>query len=180
MTLAQRTYTHPDTLSLFAQFFAKILKNKSAAFVCLGTDANIGDALGPMIGTKLLEKEPSLHVYGTLKYPIDGANYYERIKSIKQMHNDSLIIAVDSALAPVSDTVGHLLLRKGPLDPGGGVGKNYTMIGDYTFQGIVGETTNPYQYPLGNVRLHIMMEMAEAMTNCILKGYRDSVGGGEV
>ena len=67
--------------------------------LCIGTDRSTGDALGPLIGTKLSRLQPKRTViYGTLDEPVHAVNLAETIERIKREHSSPLIIAVDACL----------------------------------------------------------------------------------
>ena len=43
--------------------------------VCIGTDRSTGDSLGPLTGSKLLEKNlEHFYIYGTLQHPVHAVN----------------------------------------------------------------------------------------------------------
>jgi len=50
--------------------------------LCIGTDRSTGDALGPIIGHKLvnsLSKYDNIYIYGTLDDPVHAKNLQEKI-----------------------------------------------------------------------------------------------------
>lgn len=56
-----------------AYFMRNYITSKTV-IVCIGTDKCIGDCLGPLVGTMLLEKFIPLPVYGTIKSPMHALN----------------------------------------------------------------------------------------------------------
>lgn len=76
---------------------------KKPVFVCIGSDLVLGDSLGPLIGTLLRKKNLSSYVYGTLNFPITAKEVeYARVY-LKQMHPESIIMAIDAAIGPNDD-----------------------------------------------------------------------------
>lgn len=99
--------------------------------VCIGTPLNAGDSLGPMTGT-FLERSLSpwrngarpFEVMGTLIDPIHATNLADRAPAFERP--DRLVIAVDASVG----TPGEITVKRGPLRPGAGVGRELPPVGD--------------------------------------------------
>lgn len=142
--------------------------NLNTVIVCIGTDKCIGDCLGPLIGTLLKKNNFPLPIYGTLSSPIHALNIEEKIKTIKKRHPHSFIIAVDACLGD-SDKIGDIEIRIGPIYPGKGIGKKLPPVGDLSIVGIVDSTDNDTSFSLHNIRLSFVMEMAEVISEGLMK-----------
>ena len=86
--------------------------SKRPIFICIGSDLVMGDSLGPLVGTFLKNKNVRSFVYGTLNYPITAKEVEYARTYIKQMHPNSIIIAIDAAVG-CEDDVGLIRVIKG-------------------------------------------------------------------
>lgn len=132
--------------------------------VCIGTDRCTGDALGPIIGTKL-KKRKSLRdeiiIYGTLENPVDNNNLDEILKKIDK--NNNIIIVIEAALGNKTN-IGDIIVETGCLFPGIKVNKKLLSQGDINIKGIIEEVDNIF-YPetLYKIRLFFINEMAKTI-----------------
>ena len=110
-------------------------------FACIGTPSVLGDCLGPLVGTVLDSHIPA-PVYGTLDAPIHALNYPASLQNIKKQHQRPFIIAIDAALGSLAQS-GYILLKKGPLLPGKGVGKELPPIGHIQITGVFQNLFHP-------------------------------------
>lgn len=79
--------------------YLKEAADRPVAVVCIGTDRSTGDSLGPLVGMKLAEKQPTrFHVYGTLADPVHAVNLNEKLDIIHHNHRNPFIIAIDACL----------------------------------------------------------------------------------
>lgn len=155
----------PEASQSFSHCLASMLRqynknNQPLVFVCIGTPSIIGDCLGPVIGSILTDalpaaatpagtpsaaipaSGPSTGIYGTLDAPVHALNFRHIYSEIKKQHQKPFIIAIDAALGnPVQS--GYILLKKGPLHPGKGVGKKLPPIGDVQITGIFQDIFDP-------------------------------------
>ena len=137
---------YPDAASIFHSHLNRLIqmtnkKNGTPVYICIGTPAIFGDCLGPVIGTILSEYLPG-QVYGTLDAPIHALNFNRSCREIKKQHQRPFIIAIDAALGNISQS-GYILLKKGPLRPGKGVGKKLPPIGDLQITGVFQDIFDP-------------------------------------
>lgn len=156
-----------DAIDKFSRAFYSLLrknltKEKSLIFLCIGTDLATGDSLGPLIGYKLAGL--TAEVYGNLQSPVHAKNLKETIKLIYSKHKNPFIIAIDAGLG---DGVGYLTIGEGSIRPGGAVGKDLGEIGHMYITGIVNK--NGGLLALQNTRLGLVMQMADVVSNGILK-----------
>jgi putative sporulation protein YyaC len=139
--------------------------NRPIVIVCVGTDRSTGDALGPLVGTKLKEKKQfSFHVYGTLDEPIHAVNLEEQLSFIKKKHIDSFIIGIDACLGRLK-SVGDITINEGPLKPGAGVKKELPDVGEIHITGIVNVSGFMEYLVLQNTRLSLVMKLANTIAD---------------
>jgi putative sporulation protein YyaC len=164
--LERLAVNHKDaTANYQISSFLKEHINRDAIIVCVGTDRDIGDSLGPLVGTMLMEKNCSFKVYGTLDQPIHALNLERKLEEIKKNHPKSLVIGVDACLGD-EDCIGEINARDYPVYPGKGIGKCLPGIGDISVIGIIAES-NAFM-PTNNIRLSFIMGMAKVITSSIL------------
>jgi putative sporulation protein YyaC len=135
--------------------------------VCIGTDRSTGDALGPIVGSKLQKLFPKrMTVYGTLDDPVHAMNLEETLSLIKKTHRFPFIIAIDACLGELK-SVGMVTLANGPLKPGAGVQKKLPEVGDLHMTGIVNVGGFMEYFVLQNTRLSIVMRMADKIASAL-------------
>ncbi|UOF91743.1 spore protease YyaC [Fodinisporobacter ferrooxydans] len=149
-------------------------EQQDLVIVCIGTDRSTGDSLGPLVGTFLkrslhhsvIHQNQNVYVYGTLDQPVHAVNLQETIAAIQKNHNRPFILAIDACLGKLAN-VGTIQLAHGPLKPGAGVNKELPEIGDMHITGIVNVGGFMEYFVLQNTRLHLVMSMAECISNII-------------
>lgn len=161
---------YEDPLSYFE--LATFLKDyiDDAIIVCIGTDKCIGDCLGPLVGTFLGEKNLPLPVYGTLENPIHALNIDIEISKINAKHPNAFIIAIDACLGE-SNSIGEIHFRETSLKPGKGVGKNLPSVGNISIIGIVDSSSKKDSFSNRAIRLSLIMNMTQVITDAILTAY---------
>lgn len=163
-----------------ARLLRKYIKDfeKEVFFVCVGTDKNTGDALGPMVGT-LLKKEGFTNVMGTLLNPVHAKNIHETVKIVNKEHKDKVIVAIDASITRDINHVGLIDIRKEPLSPGTGIGKNLPQIGDIRIAGIINSCRKGDEFfVLNNTRLGKVYDLAIQIVDIISLAV-DKVGNKE-
>jgi putative sporulation protein YyaC len=128
----------------------------------IGTDRYIGDALAPIVGT-LLEKQNVANVWGTLDNPIHAINLKKRIS---MLDDDCLVIAIDACLGN-NDNIGVIKIKEGFINPGKGVGKSLPAVGNIAITGIVDDCDSEGFLMLHNIRLSLVMNMAETISTIV-------------
>ncbi|ANB59999.1 spore protease YyaC [Anoxybacteroides amylolyticum] len=168
-------YDEQGATTLFARRLLSLLPTtatKPLAIVCIGTDRSTGDALGPLVGTMLKEKNVTyFHVYGTLEEPIHAVNLEEKITAIRSIHENAFMIAVDACLGRLK-SVGAITIAEGPVRPGAGVNKQLPPVGDLHITGVVNVSGFMEFFVLQNTRLHLVMNMAKTIANGIYEADR--------
>lgn len=139
--------------------------------LCIGTDRSTGDALGPLIGSKLEERLPhGVFVHGTLDYPVHATNLVETMDYIRRAYQRPLVIAVDACLGQ-ADSVGMITIGSGSMRPGAGVNKDLPQVGDLYLTGIVNVGGFMEYFVLQNTRLNLVVKLA----NTIAQGISASI-----
>ena len=97
-----------EIISNFLLTHIPIKTNIPLILVCIGTDRSTGDALGPLVGTKLEQIDiQNLQVFGTLDEPVHALNLEEKIQNIQKEYPTAFIIAVDACLGK-SQNIGSI------------------------------------------------------------------------
>lgn len=158
---------YKDSLAYYK--LAHFLKDyiNDSIIICIGTDKCIGDCLGPLVGTSLIEKNFPYPVYGTLDKPIHALNIDTELKRIYKLHPYSTIIAIDACLG-TNDSIGEIHLKTNALKPGKGVGKSLPPVGDISIIGIVDTSSKKDSFSSRAIRLSLIMNIAKVITNSIL------------
>lgn len=143
-------------------------KSKKPIFICIGSDLVLGDSLGPLVGTFLRARNVKSYVYGTLNYPITAKEVDYARTYLKQMHPDSIAVAIDAAVGNADDVGLIRVVNKG-LKPGLGVDKNLGSVGDVSIIGVVaGKSLQNYNL-FNLTRLNLIYKMAEKIADGIEK-----------
>lgn len=138
--------------------------------VCVGTDRSTGDAFGPIVGSRLVERMQSsqVQVYGTLDNPVHAVNLTQTLEGIEQRWGqNTFILAIDACLGRF-EHVGQIILEEGPLHPGAGVKKALPEFGQFTLTGVVNVSGFMEYFVLQNTRLGIVMKMTEIVVQSLL------------
>lgn len=143
-------------------------QNMRPFFICIGSDLVLGDSLGPLVGTLLRKKNIQSYVYGTLNYPITAKEVDYAGKYLKQMHPNSISIAIDAAIGNPED-VGIIRIANKGLKPGLGVDKNLAIIGDISIIAVVASKSLQNQNLFNLTRLNLVYKMAEQIVDGIEK-----------
>ncbi len=163
-------YEDDDTIDILSSCLKEKLSSNTIV-VCIGTDRCIGDALGPIVGTMLKKVDFKYPVYGTLRDPIHAVNLKENLDSIYKQHLNPYVVAVDACLGE-KNYIGNIQIRYGPIYPGKGVGKSLPSVGDLSIVGIVDKFGYDDIFPIYNIRLSMVMDMAEVIVHSFLKSIK--------
>ena len=156
----------------------KIIPNqdKVPVIVCVGSDLSVGDSLGPVTGTKLVEKlrGQNVYVYGTLAKPITAHEVKYMSSFLQNTHPSSPVIAIDAAVGVAGD-IGLIKLANHPLAPGSGANKRLNKIGDVSILGIVAEKSL-FNYSLFSAtRLNVIYKMSEIIAEGVSLFIQDCI-----
>ena len=143
-------------------------KNLYPILICIGSDIVLGDSLGPLVGTMLKKKNARPFIYGTLNYPVTAKEVAYARTYLKQMHPNSVSIAIDAAVGDADD-VGLIRVVNGGLKPGLGVNKNLGVVGDVSIVGIVASKSLQNYNLFNATRLNLIYKMAEKISDGIEK-----------
>lgn len=141
-------------------------------FLCIGTDRLIGDAFGPLVGTRLatlLRGANRLNVMGTLDNNVSLCNITEIMQNIRNTYTNPFIVAIDAALSN-SEKIGNIVVSDGGLTLGSSLNRRSVIVGDMSIRGIVGRNcrnANQNLVILQNVPLSRVVEMADVVSTGI-------------
>lgn len=143
-------------------------KPSAITFVCIGSDRSTGDALGPLVGTRLNEQihHPGVNIRGTLDNPVHAANLSEHLDCLSRHGRDHLVVAIDACLGR-SENVGTACVKAGPLRPGTGVNKNLPSVGHFHLVGVVNVGGFMEYFVLQNTRLNLVVRLADLIAEAI-------------
>lgn len=159
----------------FGNQICNITKGKvysNLIFLCIGTQRIIGDAFGPLVGTrltKMFRNARRLNVIGTLENSVVLCNINQIINNIRNNYTNPFIIAIDSALANSSD-VGEIFVGDGGIELGACLNRQGVIVGDMSIKGIVGKNcgnTSQNLNVLQNVPLSRIVNLAEIVSTGI-------------
>ena len=142
-------------------------EQREVVYLCIGSDRYIGDSLGPLTGSLIVENAKLQRVYGTLEDPIHAFNLKPALKEIHKTYNQPLIICVDASLG-AKEQVGDVLFVDAPLAPGKALERMLPETGDYHFQGIVNYLDPlPTSQFLNDTRLYTVMKLSQLIARVI-------------
>lgn len=171
-TLQFNEHTAPEDLQAIIDKLSTILsearsEQREAVYLCIGSDRYIGDSLGPLTGSLIMEKAGIPRVYGTLEEPIHAFNLKPALKDIHKTYHNPLIICVDASLG-TKEQVGDVLFVDAPLMPGKALERMLPETGEYHFQGIVNYLDPlPTSQFLNDTRLHTVMKLSRLIAHVI-------------
>ncbi|HHY66544.1 MAG TPA: spore protease YyaC [Alicyclobacillus sp.] len=179
-------YNDPNAAGVLAQGVWDTVRLKArdsnVAIICVGTDRSTGDALGPLVGSRLVEtlQSTEIQIFGTLDEPVHAVNLTETLTRLDRMSPAPFVIAVDACLGQVN-SIGQISLHDGPLRPGAGVNKQLPPVGDIHITGIVNVGGYMEYFVLQNTRLQLVFRMARIIADGLAEGLdRRLRAGGEV
>lgn len=136
--------------------------------LCIGSDKNISDGFGPLVGTFLIENNFPYKVYGTLQNPVNAFNLEDTINKIIKNYADPFIISIDASLGEPTK-VGYIQLNDGPIHPGLALGNELPLVGDMHIKGFVNTSVPTYPaHFLNDTRLFHVMNMSRATAHLLI------------
>lgn len=157
------------SLALLEHLSPPALADKTVTVVCIGTDRSTGDALGPLVGSRLAATmPPGVELFGNLDKPVHAANLHDVLQQLKdgKRPDDRFVIAVDACLGR-SESVGFMSVKHGPLHPGTGVNKTLPPVGHCHIMGVVNVGGFMEYFVLQNTRLSLVMRMADTIADAL-------------
>jgi putative sporulation protein YyaC len=169
-------YGAPSADSVVAEAVHRLLGERpgSLKVLCIGTDRCTGDALGPLVGTALVDLGCPVPVIGTLEHPVHAGNLRGLLPQLAA--GGGRIIAVDASLGQ-SDQVGSIFVARGPLSPGAGVRKDLAPVGDVAVSATVNVGGFLEYLVLQNTRLFLVAQMARVIARALLQVAAQTTGG---
>lgn len=134
--------------------------------LCIGSERYTGDALGPLVGSYLLENSECI-VIGTLDEPVHAGNLAETIKKIEKKYSNPIIIAVDACLGN-KDEIGNIEVWQGGLEAGIAVGHKLPRVGQISIIGVVNSGGQFGYFELQNTPLSIVIKLMKVIGGAIL------------
>ena len=162
------TFNEYSSTGIYQSLIDCNVKHKKPIFICIGSDLVLGDSLGPLVGTFLKNKKVGSYIYGTLNFPITAKEIEYARTYLKQMHPNSISIAIDAVVGNGQD-LGLIKVINQGLKPGLGVNKNLGTVGDLSIIGIVAKSSYSNKELFNLTRLNLVYKMAEIITDGIVQ-----------
>lgn len=147
--------------------------------VCIGTNLYTGDSLGPMVGSRMLERlegHRHVHIYGTWDKPVHALNLQKTLAHIAQKHSRAYIIAVDACLGQYFK-IGTLQVVEEPLQPGVSLDKQLPPIGHVHIKGIINNHGPLNHKVLEHTSLTFVQDMSAVVSRILVKASQDIIPG---
>ena len=151
----------------------EMLKGEIPVIVCIGTDATIGDSLGPICGTMLEGRMKEEFIYGTLQKTVTAKEIRTIKTFISKVHPLSKVLVIDAAVGKLED-VGYIKISDAPIKPGLGADKDLPEIGDISIISIIGEKTNGNYAFMNMTRLSPVYYIAKLIADGIEGYYKEA------
>ncbi len=139
---------------------------ENIAFLFIGTDANVGDSLAPMVGSLINDKGLKIFTYGNLNCTITAKDVPYICSYVKNVHPQSAIIVVDAAVGKKED-LGNVRVMQKSIRPGLGVDKILPAVGDLSIIGVVAERSQSSLAALGYAKISDVYTMAKVIAEGI-------------
>ncbi len=156
------------TASKIADALDAVFQSYVPVIICVGTDAAIGDALGPLVGTKLKEANIKAFVYGSLGKTITAKEISVVKDFINDVHPLSKTLVIDAAVGCDCD-VGKIKISDEGIFPGLGAEKKLPLLGDGSIIGIVAPRSKNNEVFMNLTRFSPVYKMAETISDGIIK-----------
>lgn len=145
----------------------KVFGGKKFIICCIGTDAVIGDCLGPMIGSRLKENiGGKSYIFGSVEAPIIAKDIKSLSEVLSLCFVNTPILAIDAAFG-VAGELGCVKFCETPLKPGLGVNKDLPLIGTHSLIGILAKKGDDF---LNSVRFSSVLPFVDKICRAI-EGY---------
>lgn len=157
-------YYQKDEITPFkiADALANVYDYYIPVIVCVGTDAAIGDVLGPLVGTGLKKFSLNAYVYGSLDKTVTAKEISSIKKFLSAVHPLAKTLIVDAAVGAEED-VGKIKISDDGIYPGLGANKNLPKIGDGSIIGIVSPRSKNNEIFMNLTRFSPIYKMAETI-----------------
>ncbi|MBQ7373603.1 MAG: spore protease YyaC [Clostridia bacterium] len=149
-------------------------KGQIPVVACIGTDAVVGDSLGPLTGSMIRQKlGGKTFVFGTVDSPITAKDVGATSDFLKNAYPETPVLAIDAALGKKSE-IGNVKLFQGALKPGLGVDKKLKEIGTVSLIGVV-EQKDGGKSLLSSVRLSLVYNLATVLSDAFCLYVKESL-----
>ncbi len=147
----------------------QLFKTQFPVIICVGSDLAIGDSLGPIIGSELLDKlRGKAYVYGTLESPITAKEIKTVYNTVNYLHPKSKTLVIDAAVGEKED-VGKVKVKDVGIKPGLGVNKDLELIGDVSIIGIVSDKEGAKTNIFSETRLGLIKKLSAVVVGGVLE-----------
>jgi putative sporulation protein YyaC len=174
-------YLDKKSVAYFSEHLVNhFLKNQDYSeivIVCIGTNRYSGDSLGPLVGSRLIERFEGhrlVHIYGTLDKPIHALNMQKTLDLITAKHKRPYVIAVDACLGQYYK-IGTLQLVEQPLEPGISMNKQLPSIGEIHLKGIINNYGPLNHKVLEHTSLTFVYEMSAVISRILVKSSQEII-----
>ena len=157
-----------DSIKKISTALFSILKGEVPIIVCIGTDAIIGDSIGPIVGTMLERQRSDLFVYGSLTKTITAKEIKTIAKFLSKIHKSEKVLVIDAAIGSIED-VGKIKLSCAPIKPGLGAEKDLPALGDISIVPIVCERSKGNLAFSSTPRLSSIYNMSRIISAAIIR-----------
>ncbi|SDN59871.1 putative sporulation protein YyaC [Psychrobacillus sp. OK028] len=146
----------------------EVTSERPIIILCIGSDKNISDVFGPMVGTFLIENNFPYKVYGTLQNPVNAFNLEDTFNKIINHYENPFIIGIDASLGEPAK-IGYIQLYDGPIHPGSAIGNELPLVGNMHIKGFVNTSVPTYPaHFLNDTRLFHVMNMSRATAHLLI------------
>lgn len=157
-----------EAAHIFKKATSEVALERPIIILCIGSDKNISDGYGPLVGTFLIENNFSYKVYGTLQSPVNAFNLEDTIKKIFKHYANPFIISIDASLGE-SAKIGYIQLNNGPIHPGQAINNELPLVGDMHIKGFVNTSVPTYPaHFLNDTRLFHVLNMSRATAHLLI------------
>jgi putative sporulation protein YyaC len=158
-------YTEEDAIVCLGEELKSIIDDKTIV-VTIGTDKIIGDSLGPLVGSLLVDSGIDIPVFGNLDNPIHGENYEYMIQVIRSKYPEHKIITIEGCLG---NEGGNILIKNGNMHPG------LAGIGDVCIKAVVASRKHASNFAKLQIRLRYIMGMAVVIRNAFIYATKSDI-----
>lgn len=165
-------WTQPHCRRQLSDGLQEILRREQElVWLCIGTDKQIADSLGPLVGSMLKRSQPEIKALGSLEAPVHAKNLRPQVRALLEQYPAAKVIAVDAAAGAVGE-IGLIRLREGGLLPGRALAKNLPAVGDYALTAVV-QSSRHFRAGTGQHSLAFIYRLAEIIAGAAVDSYRN-------
>ena len=143
-------------------------------FLCIGTDRLIGDAFGPLVGSKLEKLLKvynifNINIYGTLEENLCYTNVEKYLLKIQKEQPNASVVVIDAALSKEVN-IGKIFVQRQKTILAKGLNKAKVEIGDISIKAVVGKNYKLSKYnflSLQNISLNEVINLSNIVAEGI-------------